>query len=451
MTAIEDGSAATTTLLGDEERATVVAELLTEVATGLTERAKTDTDARRPVLSGEDEQVFAAHLVAEALQRRASAAVARGDAPLSEQDEDAITDAVMTAQFGLGGFQRYLDDPSIENINANGCDEVFIRYADQTRRRVDPVASSDEELITLVRMAAARLGVTERRFDRASPCLTLQLPGGSRLTAMIDVCPRPTVSIRRHRHLDVTLTDLREAGMFNADVEGFLTAAVLARKNIMIAGQTGAGKTTLVRACCRAIPAVDRIITIEETRELELQRWHQDVVALEARQSNVEGEGAVTLAMLYQQSLGMDPDRVIVGEVKGPEVITMLNANSQGNGGSLSTVHADSSLGVIQKLATYAMQTPPHMPFEATYATIGHALHFIVFVARARDGRRVVNSVREIVGYDREGRQVQTNEVFRPGPDGRARPGDPVRQSTIEELRSHGYEPRDHHIGGEVW
>jgi len=428
----------------------LVAELVAEVVSGLTARAKEDTQARRLPLRGEQERAYAADLVAKALNRRAEAAVNAGREVLSEEDEDAITEAVMAERHGLGGFQRYLDDPFIETINANGCDRVFVRYADGTRRQVDPVAPSDEALVKLVRMAAARLGVTERRFDRASPFLTLQLPDGSRLYAMLDVCPRPSVTIRRHLHLDVTLADLHKGAMFDAEIEAFLTAAVLARKNIIVAGQTGAGKTTLVRACGHAIPANDRIITIEEVRELDLQRWHDDVVPLEARQANVEGEGAVTLAMLYQQTLGMDPDRVIVGEVKGAEVVTMLNANSQGNGGSLSTVHADSSQGVFSKLATYALQSPPHMPFEATYMTIAHALHFVVFVARTRSAdspRRVVSSVREVVGYDLEARRVQTNEVFKPGSDGRAVRGDPFRASTLEELRAHGYDPRHYREG----
>ena len=231
-------------------------------------------------------------------------------------------------------------------------------------------------------------------------------------------------------------------GTLDVALREFLGAAMRARKSCVICGGTGSGKTTLLRAMAADIPSWERLVTIEDSFELGLDRFpdlHPDVVAFEAREPNVEGEGEITLADLVRWALRMSPDRVIVGEARGEEVLALLNAMSQGTDGSMTTLHASSSKGVFSKLATYAAQAPERLPLEATNLLVANAVHFVVHLAQHPDGSRFVSSVREVV--DAEGPLVVSNEVFRPGPDRRAIPGTQVRVDTLDELVSAGFDP----------
>jgi pilus assembly protein CpaF len=247
----------------------------------------------------------------------------------------------------------------------------------------------------------------------------------------MDVSHRPVLSIRRHRLVRVFLRNLVELGAIDAGLEAFLAAVVRARKNLIIAGGTGAGKTTMLRALLNEVPPEERLVTIENAFELGLHEpgladLHPNVAALEAREANVEGEGEITMAELVRAGLRMNPSRVIVGEVLGDEIVAMLEAMSQGNDGSMGTIHATSSAYVWRRMAMYAAKSAMRLPAEVTYQMIDGAIDFVVFIAqrdeRAIGGplRRFVSSVREVTGA--EGQQVITNEVYRPGPDGRAVP-----------------------------
>jgi Flp pilus assembly CpaF family ATPase len=303
------------------------------------------------------------------------------------------------------------------------------------------------ELVEMVRMAAARLGLTERRFDVGAPSLHLQLPDGSRLFSVMAVTARPCVAIRRHRYPMIFLDDLVSLGTIDHALREFLSAAVKARKNTIVCGGVDAGKTTMLRALLNEVPVHERIVTIEDNFEIGIDRYpdlHPDAVALEAREKNVEGEGEITLAMLVRWGLRLNPDRVVVGEVRGDEVLPMLNAMSQGNDGSMCTVHANSSLGAFGRLAMYAVQAPERLPLEATNLMVANALDFVVFLGQAAGSRpgnvqRVVSSVREVVGA--EGPLVMSNEVFAPGPDRRAVPAAPIRSSTLDDLVAVGFDP----------
>ena len=196
---------------------------------------------------------------------------------------------------------------------------MWVTYADGTKASVDPAADSDAELTEMLRSAAARFGLSERRFDVSHPELDLRLPDGSRLSALISVVQRPVVSIRRHRYVDLTLDDLVEMGALDPTLASFLTAAVQARKNIVVGGAMNSGKTTLIRALAAAIPPRERVVTIEQAFELGLDSVpdrHPDLVALESRPANAEGEGAISMARLVRRALRMNADRVIVGEVR---------------------------------------------------------------------------------------------------------------------------------------
>jgi Flp pilus assembly CpaF family ATPase len=212
----------------------------------------------------------------------------------------------------------------------------------------------------------------------------------------------------------------------------------------MIAGATNAGKTTLLRALANEIPADERLITVERALELGLDEFedlHPNVLALEERLSNSEGQGAIVMGELVRRSLRMNPSRVIVGEVLGDEIVTMLNAMSQGNDGSLSTIHSNSSLEVFNRICTYAIQSAERLPADATMMLIAGAIDFVVFVERRNEFasggnlRRVVTSVREVNGVD--GR-VLSSEIFAAGPGGIAMPAAPI--SCMDELRAVGYQ-----------
>ena len=424
---------------------TVVRRLREEVADFLARQRREDAAAGMPPMSGEDERQFARAVIGRVLDGFAREELAAGRTPPTPHEEEEISSGIHAALFGVGRLQPLLDDPEVENIDINGCEEVFVQYANGRELRMPPVAESDDELIELVQVLGAYSGLTSRPFDSANPQLDLRLPDGSRLSAVMDVCARPAVSIRRSRLSRVHLDDLVRLGSMSAEIAAFLSAAVAARKNIMIAGATNAGKTTLLRALANEIPPHERLITVERALELGLGEYrdlHPNVVAFEERLPNSEGLGAITMAELVRRSLRMNPSRVIVGEVLGDEIVTMLNAMSQGNDGSLSTIHANSSIEVFNRISTYAIQSVERLPVEATMMLIAGAIDFVVFVQKQNDAhlggrlRRYVASIREVNGVD--GR-VLSSEVFAPGPDGSALPAAPI--ACIDELTAAGYSP----------
>ncbi|MFB9303737.1 CpaF family protein [Kibdelosporangium philippinense] len=362
------------------------------------------------------------------------------------QIEQQVVGEVLNELFGMAGLQPLLDDPTVETINANRYDRVFVQHTDGRRVQVAPIAGSNKDLTDLVRLLAARASSQERRFDHGSPAVNLQLPGGERLFAVMSLTAGgvTSLSIRRHGYLTATLCQLRKRGTLDAGLEEFLRALVRAKKNILITGGTGAGKTTLLRALAAEADPMERIITIEDAFELGLERdpnIHADVTAFQAREPNVEGEGAISQAELVRWGLRMSPDRVIVGEIRGAEVIPMCNAMSQGNDGSMATLHASSSRIAFTRLASYAAQGPERLSLEATALLVASSVHFVVHLARSADRTtRVVSSIREVV--DADGHQVVSNEVYRPGIDRRARPvPGALRTDTLDDLVEVGFEP----------
>nr|WP_272902457.1 ATPase, T2SS/T4P/T4SS family [Brevibacterium daeguense] len=412
------------------------------VADRLNQQRRADEMAGRAAMSSEDERQFARSLIIQVLEDYAREEISSGRTPLTPEDEADVANAIHAALFGVGRLQPLLENPEVENIDINGCDQVFVGYADGSERMHDPVAETDEELVELIQILASNVGLSSRPFDSANPQLDLRLPDGSRMSAVMGVCTRPAISIRRSRLGKVFLRDLVASGTMSLDVAEFLQAAVTARKNIMIAGATNAGKTTMLRALANCIPAHERLITVERAMELGLESFedlHPNVVAFEERLPNSEGMGGVSMAELVRRSLRMNPSRVIVGEVLGDEIVTMLNAMSQGNDGSLSTIHANSSMEVFNRIATYALQAQENLPVEATHMLIAGSINYVVFMRRKEfpDGtRRVVESIREVTGID--GR-VLSSEIFAPGPDGMAVAHAPIEAA--DDLAAHGYEP----------
>ncbi|HZR49968.1 MAG TPA: ATPase, T2SS/T4P/T4SS family [Streptosporangiaceae bacterium] len=423
----------------------LVKRLRSDVGDRLAEQRRLDAAAGMPPMSSEDERQFARAIVSQVLEEHARNEILAGRPPFNAQQEEDLAEAIHAALFGVGRLQPLLEDQMVENIDINGCDRVFVGYADGREVMAEPVADNDQELVELIQVLAAYSGLSSRPFDTANPQLDLRLPDGSRLSAVMDVTLRPAISIRRARMGKVFLADLVGNGTLSPDLASFLAAAVGARKNIMIAGATNAGKTTLLRAMANQIPGEERLITVERSLELGLDHFpelHPNVVAFEERLPNSEGVGAITMAELVRRSLRMNPSRVIVGEVLGDEIVTMLNAMTQGNDGSLSTIHSNSSAEVFNRISTYAIQAQERLPVEATHMLIAGAIDFVVFQEKRNEFtkggrlRRFVSSVREVTGVD--GR-VLSSEVFAASRDGRAIPNAPA--SCLDELAAYGYDP----------
>ncbi len=422
----------------------LVRRLRVQVAERLAEQRRRDTVSGLAAMSAEDEREYARSLIVQVLEDHARTLIAAGEVPATAEEEGRLAQGIHAALFGVGRLQPLLDDPEVENIDINGCDRVFVQYADGRDEMVAPVAEDDDELVELVQVLAAHSGLTSRPFDAANPQLDLRLPDGSRLSAVQGVCRRPSVSIRRARLGKVFLSDLIGNGTVTPEMGEFFKAAVGARKNLMIAGPTNSGKTTLLRALANEVAPHERVITVEKSLELGLDEFedlHPNVVAFEERLANSEGLGAVTMSDLVRRSLRQNPNRVIVGEVLGDEIVTMLNAMSQGNDGSLSTIHSNSSLEVFNRIATYAIQSTERLPIAATHMLISGALDFVVFMRKRNDystgGRmtRVVESIREVSGHD--GERVLSSEVFGLAPHGAVVPLAPI--GCIDELEQHGY------------
>lgn len=392
--------------------------------------------------TNEEEHDFARTAVHAELLRLSAVRRSEGKSVLTVFDEAAVSSAAIAQVLGLGRLQPLLEDDEISDVHVRGNCRVWVKLRNGQRETRDPIVDTDEELIELVRRAATRLSRQERRFDAGTPELNMQLPDGSRLFATMTVSLRPSLVIRRHRFEISSLEELRLRGLLTEELQNFLTVAVRARRNFVIAGGTGSGKTTLLRALINEVPPSERIVTIEDAYELGLDHFehlHPDHDALQSRPANIEGQGEITLADLTRMALRMDPDRVIVGEVRGAEAFPMLLAMSQGNNGSMCTMHADSTRSVFPKLAAYVSMASTGLPIDTVNLLLASALHFVIYIDNSNDWRQVA-SVREVVDCD--GSNIISNEIFSLDKDGELVKAFPLRESTRELLAKYGYDDR---------
>lgn len=422
-------------------RADAHAALVTELTQRVRRELAADRMERRergqPEPSLQDEIALAREVIDEERRRAPDQGAVAFE--LTFDEFDRVAESVIASLLGLGRLQPLLEDPDISDIHVRGAAPVWVKRRDGSRVAVEPVVDSDEELIELIRRAATRLVRNEQRFDAANPELNLQLPDGSRLFAAMAVSQHPSLVIRRHRFEISSLDELLHRGLFGREVGRFLAAAVRARRNIIIAGGTGSGKTTLLRALLNEVPPTERIVTIEDAYELGIERFaemHPDHDALQSRPANIEGHGEISMVDLTRMALRMDPDRVIVGEVRGAEAFPMLMAMSQGNNGSMCTMHADSTRSVFPKLAAYVSMASTGLPVETVNLLVASAVHFVVYVS-SEDGSRRIRSIREIV--DSDGTQIVSNEIFCPSEAGGCRSAYPMREQTRRLLEAHGY------------
>lgn len=322
-------------------------------------------------------------------------------------DSDRLVNELVAESFGLGPLEGFMADPEITDILVNGPEEVYIEKKGVLH--ATPVKFADvNHLMQIIQRIVAKVG---RRVDEQTPMVDARLADGSRVNAIIKplAINGPILSIRRFGNTPLAIEDLIAFGSAPQPIVQLLKAAVQGKINIMISGGTGSGKTTLLNGISKFIPSGERLVTVEDSAELKLQREH--VVSLESRNPNSEGQGAVTLRDLVRNSLRMRPDRIILGEVRGPEALDMLQAMNTGHEGSLTTIHANGVLDSLSRLEVMVSMTGLDIPVSVIRRYVSSAITLVVQLARLRGGVRRIMNVSEITGF--EGEQYQINELFR--------------------------------------
>jgi pilus assembly protein CpaF len=328
------------------------------------------------------------------------------ETPLSRWERNQIILEIQHETFGLGPIEPLIRDPSVSDILVNGAHDVYVERRGKLEA-TNVIFRDDDHLRQIIDRIVSQVG---RRVDESSPMVDARLPDGSRVNAIIPplALDGPVLSIRRFAVDPYRMEDLLAFGTLTPALAEIITAAVRARLNILVSGGTGGGKTTLLNVLSNAIPNDERIITIEDSAELQLQQNH--VVRLETRRPNIEGVGTVTQRDLVYNALRMRPDRIIVGEVRGAEVLDMLQAMNTGHDGSLSTVHANSARDALSRLETMVMISGVALPVTALREYISSALDMIIHVARLSDGTRKVIRVSEVVGMEEA--VITTQDIF---------------------------------------
>ncbi len=322
-------------------------------------------------------------------------------------DNDALVESVLDEALGLGPLEELLADDSVNEILVNGASKVYVeRHGKLTR--VDKSFSSDQAVLGVIERIVAPIG---RRIDESSPMVDARLKDGSRVNAIIPPLSitGPCLSIRRFTREPLQVDDLVGFGTLTADIAEFLESCVKARKNILISGGTGSGKTTMLNVLSGYIPSEERIITIEDAAELKLDQEH--VVRLEARPPNIEGKGAISIRDLVRNALRMRPDRIVVGECRGGEALDMLQAMNTGHEGSLTTVHANGPREALSRLETMVLMSGMELPIRAIRDQVASAVNVVVQIARLADGTRRITHISEITGM--EGDIISMQEIFK--------------------------------------
>ncbi|MEW9870339.1 CpaF family protein [Arthrobacter sp. HS15c] len=326
--------------------------------------------------------------------------------PLSTGERQRLTREIIDDVLGHGPLQRYLDDPSVTEIMVNRADQIYVERHGQLFM-TDTKFANEEALRKVIERIVTRIG---RRIDESSPLVDARLSDGSRVNAIIPplAVNGASLTIRKFAREALTVEKLIGFGSLSPEMAELLQACVLAKMNIIVSGGTGTGKTTMLNVLSSFIPATDRIVTIEDAVELQLQQDH--VVRLESRPPNIEGKGEVSIRDLVRNSLRMRPDRIVVGEVRGGESLDMLQAMNTGHDGSISTVHANSPRDAVARLETLVLMAGMDLPLRAIREQIASAVNLIVHISRLRDGSRRVTHVTEVQGM--EGDIVTLQDAF---------------------------------------
>jgi len=339
-------------------------------------------------------------------------------------------------------IRPFLDDPTVSEIMINGPDQIFIERKGRlykTEARFD----SRESLIAVLRNAAQFVG---KQIDATRPILEGRLPDGSRIEALIPpVAPEgPFVAIRRFFKETLTMQRLIGFGSLTPDAAEALEAMVVSKLNIVVAGGTGSGKTSMLNALTGYIPEGERVIVIEDSKEVQPQREH--VLQLEARPADAKGRGAVTIRDLFRATLRMRPDRLVVGEIRGGEALDLVQAMTSGHGGCLTTLHATYPRDTLSRLETMCMMSDIDMPLLAMRIQVASGINAVVQVGRLRDGSRKVTHITEILGFDLEKGEYVTQDIFSRRYEGMNNQGEIVSEfgptgvipRCVDQLHEHG-------------
>jgi pilus assembly protein CpaF len=339
--------------------------------------------------------------------RRADMLLNEQQCPLSSPEKSQLLREVMDEIFGLGPLEEFLRDDHVSDILVNGPDQIYIErfgMLEKTNARF----RDTEQLMQIIQRIGARVG---RRIDESAPMLDARLADGSRVNAIIPplALDGPSLSVRRFGTVPVDMNKMVELGTFTAEMAEFLEACVCCKMNVLVSGGTGTGKTTLLNMLSKWIPEGERVVTIEDAAELQLQREH--VVRLETRPPNIEGMGEIAQSDLLRNSLRMRPDRIIIGEVRGAEALDMLQAMNTGHEGSMTTVHANNPRDALHRIENMVSMAGLNHPVQAIRQQMCSALDILVHLGRLTGGRRKIVSIAEITSM--EGDMVLLQELFR--------------------------------------
>ena len=366
--------------------------------------------------------------------------IAEQRVPLNYDEQEKIQADLLDEVFGLGPLEPLLRDPKISDILINGKDHVFVEKGGLLSR-VNVSFRDDRHLLQIIDRIVSRVG---RRVDESSPMVDARLPDGSRVNAIIPplALDGPSMSIRRFGTGPIAANQLVHLKSISAEMMEVLASAVKARISILISGGTGAGKTTFLNILSQFIPKNERLVTIEDAAELRLE--HEDIVRLETRPPNIEGQGAIRQRQLLINCLRMRPDRIIIGEVRGEEAFDMLQAMNTGHEGSMTTIHANTPRDAISRLESMVAMGNLNMPEKSVRQQIASALTIVVQATRMSDGTRKVTSISEITGMEEN--VISMQEIFSfnkkgIGPDGKvigAFVPSRIRPRFLERLRVAG-------------
>jgi len=326
---------------------------------------------------------------------------------LSRTERVRMFDQIVSEILGFGPLDILLEDPSVSEIMVNGPDRIYVERSGRIVR-TDLTFESVQHELRIIERIVSRVG---RRIDESSPMVDARLPDGSRVNAVIQPVSLvgPVLTIRKFSKKPLSAADLVRFGSLTSDAVQFLQQCVRGRLNILIAGGTGSGKTTLLNVISSFVPPDERIVTIENVAELQLQQEH--VVTLETRERNIEGRGEISIRDLVVNALRMRPDRIIVGEVRAGESLDMLQAMNTGHDGSMTTLHANSTRDALARLETMVLMAGMDLPLRAIREQIASAIDLVVFQERLRDGSRRVVTIAEVQGLESD--VIVMQDVFR--------------------------------------
>ena len=373
--------------------------------------------------------------LSERVLRAVTEQLALDRTPLTREERRQVTREITDDILGYGPLEPFLHDDTVTEVMVNGADAIYIERSGKIERTTAAFVD-DAHLMRIIDKIVSTVG---RRIDEASPMVDARLPDGSRVNAIIPplALRGPTLTIRKFSRDPYTMDDLITFGSISPKAAQFLSACVHGKLNILISGGTGTGKTTTLNAMSAFIPGTERIVTIEDAAELQLQQQH--VIPLEARPSNIEGQGEIRIRELVRNSLRMRPDRIIVGEVRGHETLDMLQAMNTGHEGSLTTIHANSPRDALSRLETLVMTAGVELPHRAIREQIASAFDLLIQISRLVDGSRRLTHISEVLGMESD--VITLQDVFIAKPPDEATQGEAGTTRLLGPLECSGLKP----------